>query len=460
MREYEMIIDEELRNGLSPFRTTPFNSRVLQECLGFRLADSGLESYELKTNPLSSIEIPYSWPFPQVLVGERYKILVVRDSLTNHEDVLYEISDDMQTLTHIASLPELLYGKGPLMEMADFGEYVIITNGKVMVYKDPSTNGWKEITSGSTIPMMKTICNFKGQAVGGNVTSSWYGCDEKFYVWSKIGDIDFTPDEYNLAGFRRDPFGGEVYHVRRLGDRVIGYSSRGITLINPVSSPTPTFGFEEMLDIGLKNVGAVGGSIDTQVFVGEDNIVRRITNKGVEELGYEHYMKQLDNIIVQYDPKNKDFYIGDKDKTFLLTRKGMTEIPQHPSAVWRANGSTYMIPDIVDEYYQTIVTQPFDMGYGGQKTIFEIETDLAPTSYPEVAVDYYNKLSTNGTTSYIPLNNQNLCSIIASGNAFAVRIRTEPVYEDTRIGYIKVRYKMTDLRGIRGIYAPPIRGQR
>ena len=28
------------------------------------------------------------------------------------------------------------------------------------------------------------------------------------------------------------------------------------------------------------------------------------------------------------------------------------------------------------------------------------------------------------------------------------------------IDYIKVRYKMTDLRGIRGVYAPPLRGQR
>ncbi|MHA1808027.1 MAG: hypothetical protein ACTSX2_10710, partial [Candidatus Thorarchaeota archaeon] len=90
MREFELIIDEALKNGLSPFRTTPFNTQVLDECLGFRCGQIGLEGYEEKTNPLPATpDIYYSWPFPQFFTGERYNFLVVRDEVDMFADLVY-----------------------------------------------------------------------------------------------------------------------------------------------------------------------------------------------------------------------------------------------------------------------------------------------------------------------------------------------------------------------------------
>ena len=77
--------------------------------------------------------------------------------------------------------------------------------------------------------MMKTICNFKGQAIGGGVISDWHDCDETFYIWGKIGEMDFTPTMRNTEGFRRCPYGGKIIHVRRLDDNVIGYSDKGVS---------------------------------------------------------------------------------------------------------------------------------------------------------------------------------------------------------------------------------------
>jgi len=144
----------------------------------------------------------------------------------------------------------------------------------------------------------------------------------------------------------------------------------------------------------------------------------------------------------------------------LLSPKGLTEIPQHPSAVWRRNKETYCLPEIVDDYDALIVTSPFDMGYAGQKTVFSMETDILFVKDPEVAVSYYNDVLTFGTTDYVPLNDQNIAAIIVSGNAFDFRLRYDPLYDNSRLSYIVVRYKMTDLRGIRGVYAPAPRGQR
>ena len=464
MREFELIVDEAFKNGLSPELTIPFNTQVLLECLGFRCGKFGLEPYVEGENPLpSALDMYYSWPYPQFMSGEGYNFLIVRDSLINHEDVVYVIADDMTTITYMFSIDELTFGVGTLMEVADFGEYAFMTNGVIMIYWDTTISDWHEITSSATIPMMRTICNFKGQAVGGNIVSSWHDCDETFYVWSKTGEMDFTPDRQNEAGYRRCPYGGEVYHVRRLGDIVVGYSSKGITLMTPVASPVATFGFREVSDVGLHNRGAMNGNLDRQIYVGEDLIIREVTSKGINELGYQQYMEQLagEDIIVNYDKSKGDFYIGNSFKTYLLSTNGLTEIPQHPSAVWRVDSdNVYMLPDATDDYYPLITIEPFDMGYKGQKTIATIESDAFSVANPYVAVDYALDLESWNSTPFVPSNNMGIATITAAGNMFRFKLRFDNIGSGFKIGYTKVRYKMTDLRGIRGVYAPPPRGQR
>ena len=466
MREFELLIDEALKNGLSPEEMVPFNTQILSECIGFRVGRLGLEAAELGENRLpSALNVLYSWPFPQFISGKSYNFLIVRDSITNLEDKVYQVSNDLQTVIHIFDIDQLTFGTGDLMEVADFGEYAFMTNGVIMIYWDPTLVDWNEVIASATIPMMKTVCNFKGMAVGGNVVSAWHDCDETFYIWSKIGEMDFTPDMQNEAGYRRDPFGGEVYHVRRLGDNVIGYSSKGITLMSPESVPVTTFGFKELHDVGVVNKGAMNGSLDRHVYVGNDFIIREVTSQGIKELGYKTYMDELqgEDIIVTYDKSKGDFYIGNSSKTYLLSPKGLTEVLQHPSAVWRAfedSDHICMLPETADSTKPLITTEVFDFQYKGQKTTATIETDAMICEGAAGAVDWANDLITWGFGSFVSLNDMGIVSITTSGNLFRFSLRFDSIYEGFRIGYMKVRYKMTDLRGIRGVYAPGIRGQR
>lgn len=453
MREYELIIDEHLKNGLSPFEKTPFNSKLLEECLGYRCGNAGLEIYEQKENPFSSaFSIAYNWPFPQVIIGERYNVLVVRD---DSGDNVYIFTDD-----HSLSLAATIT-QGNLLQVADFGEYIFMTNGSEMIYWDVVSSSWISTTSITTIPLMSAICNFNGQAIGGNISSDWYDCDETYYVWSKIGEMNFTPEQDNMAGYRRCPFGGEVYHTKKLGKFVIGYSSKGLTAIVPVSEPAATFGFSEMSDVGLINQGALNGSIFKHVYVDSNYHLKEVTNDGVKDLGYKSYIEQLAgaDIIVNYDKLKKDFYISNGEKSFLYSPNGLSEIPQHPSAVWSLNGSTYILPDSEDDFEHLITSAPFNMLYGGQKTVFSAESDAHIVSSPEMAVEYTNDLTSWNSGNYKPMNNQGVVALIASGNAFKIKLKSKPMYEDSLISYIKIRYKMTDLRGIRGVYASPPRGQ-
>ena len=470
MREFELLIDEALKNGLSPEDKLPVNAQFLFECLGFRCGKARLESHVLLTDPIPvTVDKYYDWPFPQFITGDAFNILVIRDT-TNQQDSVYSVSADHLTITSIFDVDELTFGKGTLMEVADFGEYAIMVNGVITIAWNPGLGSWVPSLATATIPLMKTICNFKGQAVGGNVVAgTWYDCDSTFYIWSKIGSIDFTPDEGNESGYKRCPYGGEVYHVKRIGDSVVGYSSKGIVLISPVDTPTATFGFIELSDIGLISKGAAAGDLHRHVYVGEDFILRDVSLQGdlskkqtVRELGYQSYMQQLtgEDIIVSYNPQTKDFYIGNSTKTFLLSPYGLTEVLQHPSAVWRSNKSSYMIPDVVDNDDPVICTEPFDMSYRGQKTVFSIETDVFRMTGPEAGLDYNSSSLVWTTVPYKPINDQGVAAIIASGDSFRFRLRFGTLYNATRVSYIKARYKMTDLRGIRGVYAPGIRGQQ
>jgi len=468
MREYELIIDEALKKGLNPERTIFSGSDYLWQALGFRIGRRGIEGYRpCDESPLDGlVDMLYSWPFPQWITGERYNFLIIRDSVVNMEDKVYVVADDY-TVTHIFDCDVLTFGLGTLMEVADFGEYAFMTNGVIMIYWDVGLADWHEIIASPTIPMMRTVCNFKGQMIGGCVLSAWHDCDEKFYCWSKIGQADFTPDRNNTAGYRRDPYGGVVYHTRRLGDSVIGYSSKGIVKMDHVSDPAPTFRFTELEDVGILNQGAMDGSLQRQIYVGTDLVIREITKEGIKELGYYQYVEDLgsdEDIIVKYDRIKKDFYIGNSSTTYLLSPYGLTQVPQHPSAVWtmsEEDDEIVMLPNTMDDpYVPLIASEVIDMGYRGNKTIFSMESDALLVFGPTVSVGWLNTLDVWGFTSDIPLNNEGIAAVIASGSDFCFQIKFTIVAESLRLSYIKVRYKMTDLRGIRGVYAPPLRGPK
>jgi len=140
--------------------------------------------------------------------------------------------------------------------------------------------------------------------------------------------------------------------------------------MSPVDSPVSTFKFDELSEVGLINQGAINGDLHRHVYVGEDYVLREVALHGqltqqytVAELGYKRYMKELigEDIIITYDPAKKDFYIGNSTKTYLLSPYGMTEVKQHPSAVWRSDNKSCMLPDAIDAHKHYLCTEIFNM---------------------------------------------------------------------------------------------------
>ncbi len=78
-----------------------------------------------------------------------------------------------------------------------------------------------------------------------------------------------------------------------------------------------------------------------------------------------------------------------------------------------------------------------------------------------IAIDWrVDKSESFQRTNFVSLNNEGIASIIASGIEFRFCIKFDSfIYDEDTLDYMKIRWKMTDLRGMRGIYAPPPRGQ-
>jgi len=456
MREYELEITD-LKKGLRPESRVPVNSNGLIECFGFRCGSYGLEGYEPFSSPVDvTIDLHSNWPFPQVIFNGAYRFLIDRDT-TGGKDVVYILDVDYE-VSETFELPYSTYGTGTLFEVVDFYDYVYITNGLVNIFFDSAYGRWRVGTQVADIPVAHTVCNFKGsQVIGGNISSSWHDCDERSVVWGRIGEMNFTPDKRNTAGFKPVVDGGIVYNTRVFNNSIIVYTSLGVTVMSATESTA--WSWDKLHEVGIVNKGAVGGNDKQHLFVDTENCLWKLSNEGLQRLGYQEFISTLTgNIIINYESTYGDFYISGSNKCYLLAN-GLSQIPQVPSAVWNDRG-IWCYPDTVSVTLPYLTTDKFDMGYRGSKTIFTIESGIENTDDSYIALDWIaNHSQAFQTTPWRLLNKEAIASQIIAGTDFRLLFKCTTADIDSRVDYFKVRYKMTDLRGVRGVYAPPLRGQ-
>lgn len=137
-------------------------------------------------------------------------------------------------------------------------------------------------------------------------------------------------------------------------------------------------------------------------------------------------------------------------------------MPSSMSAIW-FDDRLYGLPGstIPPTHIPLIVSETIDFGYRGQKTIFSIEAGISGAEGAEVAIDWRGS-TTEGfqRTNFVPLNSLGTAVLIATGVEFRLCIRFSSFLPFiSSLDYVKVRWKMTDLRGLRGVYASPPRGQ-
>ena len=414
-----------------------------------------------------------NWPYPQLLIGGTYQTIALRQPDVNGgQFIIMNVPEDSFVPEIVAEVRDDDYGSDYTpWEMADFGAYTMLTNGQAVVFYSTASGTFQVSNTLTTVPLARSICSFNNaQLVGGGVTSSWYDCDETYLFWSQIGNINCTPDRKNTAGYRRPRRGGTIYKVLQLEGMVLGYTSKEIVALVPVIEPAPTFRMEQVLPLGLCGRGAVGGNEHVHVCVDKAGVLWRIRPKQVERLGYAEYMTQLTaanirismNEVDSTDNTVGEFYITDGTKGFLLTPQGLTEIYQFPTGVGVVNGVLLAIMKEDDDVSAKVVSDTIDFGFRPSKTIGVMELGVTAGIGDTVEGSYYFKndirASDFSQTAWSVANANGVVSQKISGTDFRFAVRSDN-FEDFYIDSIKVRWKMTDMRSIRGVYSPPPRGQ-
>jgi len=454
MREFYLELDEYFKNGLRPDTSNPIGSPFLVELKNARPSSLGLRPYVATSLPYNADQAFFisdhvvQWPFPQVFFTKNYRFV-------GTEARMYSV-DALGVLTSLFG-----YNSTERWDLADMGEYMLAAKDGTAVWERAITGGWGPSTS---LPLCNSLIDLNGQVFMGGLSpwDTWTDLSERHVAWSDIGSSVFSLDRRNEAGYREYDFSGSVVEVKKLGQTAIVYGYNGIAAFRAVAEPAPTFAYKNVARIGLYNKGAVAGDDNEHCFVGSDGFIYKLDDQlKLTKLGYQEYMTQLSNgtLVVNYDSSEGDYYFSDGVRSFLLTENGLAEIFQRISTLEYYNGVKYGVSSDDTDSSFLAVTDRVDFGLRGRKTIECIESATAGGGSLSAAIDWRNDArEAFRRTSFVPFNSQGVSNIKVSATEFRFVLKCSS-YSDAFVSSATVRYKMDDMRSIRGIYAPPPRGQ-
>lgn len=424
MRHNWIDFTDKIFNGLRINPEVGRREMWLQECYNFTVEVGGLSPYL----PISKVATGFSesWPFPQIFWNNKIKILATKSQI-------YTIDDD-----YVAT-PVKETSEGGDWELVDYYDYVVLTNGSDIYYRDVDTGVFSRYPPDDDIPLFRTCCNFRGQAFIGNI-SGWNGMGSGSVAWSKIGEFSFAPDQRNEANFAPVTWNGEVYRLRALGDAVVAYGDKGCMALMPLPS-SQHVGSKELPIGGLRSRTAVDGDEHLHILVDEEGFVWKISRDMMpKRVGYREYMLLLDQdkLRVICDSRLRHYYITDGSRCFLLTSYGMSEIFQCPTSVYGREGYIYNENDT----HAKVVTSLSDFGYPGIKSISCVDADTEANNLQAIAVN-------EGYEIFVRANPQGTGYPILAGDRLGVGVRMDD-YQSGTITGLKTSFIMQDKNAVRG----------
>jgi hypothetical protein len=434
-QEFQFQLEQkQLHAGIK--RHSGYIVPAVEEAYNLEVSPTGLVPY----TPLEMLyEFTPEWPFPWLMGGAGMMFTVDKINDTTGSLEVWEGTDS----THIADLTF------PSMTLYDLPDLAVFDTYRVLTGTFGVRAGIGDDLAVTTdIPKARSCCNYKGQLVLGGILEEFYDCDETFVAFSNIGDITMVPDWKNEAGYRPINYVGRVYRVRRLGDHVAVYGEHGVVLLSGVSSPTPTLGMQEIEKIKMASPAAADGGFRWHVVVDDLGYLWQISPEGAQNLGYRDAISQmtLSLVVVTYDPVYDRVFISDGDLSFVMTDNGLTQVYQIVSGVAGYQGTGYFVGDEDNEDYRLVVG-PFDFGYNALKTVYTVESDTGDFVGLQVPVSgEYTLVKT------VPLNDVGVGMPIVAGKSFMVVVTGEDFNEHPN--HILLRWKMSDLRGVRGYFQP------
>lgn len=458
MRELESILQKALTKGLRSNQWSAKNEEWLVECYNLVPGREGLEPFQILTDPfaeggllLSDGVTPFlladgtplllggpTWPFPQIFIGRNFWLYCGQERI-------YTFNTSFET-THVLDVTA-----GGRWDFIDYGTFLILLNGSVIVTVDADTGVFSQVTSSTTFPRISTGCDYKGQIVGGNVKTTWHGADTKSVVWSRVGSMDFVFEDNNSAGWRGTKHDGNLLRTMRLGDFVVAYFEGGVSLLTPKGS---VWGEQEAIDIGILSRDAVGGSLRRHIFVDREYRLWSASADGkFDLLDYEEYISTLlnDTIVVECDEARDEFYIADGNECYFYNGRGLAKISQVPTSVVDIRGIRYGTFLEADDTNGYVTFDTVDFGQAGFKSLEYMKLGVRSTAQIHTSVYWRNAVNASfSQTPWILVSPEGHAGNMVTALDLRPSIRFS-TFSDTVLSYVTMATKFGDRRFVRGL---------
>ena len=448
MREFESVFDKGLLQGLRSESIEPVKDQRLVTLKNLRPHEFGLRPIEAMTYPFADV---FAFPYPQMFLLRELRVMAT-------ETAVYECDSSWSPTLKLSGLV-----LGDVWQVADFGDFLLMTNGSQMVQR--SAGGvWSSFASTSSIPAMKTVCNFRGQAVGGNITG-WEDCDQNYVAWSDIGSMEFYPglrtyegttsnqSPKNEAGYAPMSWNGAVLRVLELGDLIVVYGENGISLLKPAKQ---YMAIKELNLPGIPVAGAVGGSGRGHVFVDYGGELWMIGPDGKpKNLGYGEFIQEMDasELMVSYNPQQNEYYISDGQITYMLGKNGLCQVHQLVSSCVFDMGVLYGTYVSDDDTSGTVITDVMDFSQRAFKTLATLSANCSSAS--DMWMQVYWRSNNKGSfaqSGWQWINPTGFTTPMITAIDFKLAFKADS-YIDCKLAYLKSRLKLSDKRAIRGIHS-------
>ena len=153
MREFPFKFDEGLQKGLRSSESVPRSSQWLVQALGVIPEDDLLQTIPQLPTAINATGETY--PYPQIFKLLNFILICGKRAIYE-----YDIDSGSLNLVFVAS------SAGATWSYADFNDYILLTNGSVLVERDPITGSYRE-PNDCGVPSCLCICNLNGQIIVG-----------------------------------------------------------------------------------------------------------------------------------------------------------------------------------------------------------------------------------------------------------------------------------------------------
>lgn len=260
-----------------------------------------------------------------------------------------------------------------------------------------------------------------------------------FIKWSKIGELDFTIDNSNLAGERPLDWRGAIWHVAKLGKGAVAYGKNGVTILTPHDR---AWGINTIRRVGLKNKGAFAGNDSIHFFVDSAGRLWKLTD-GLEKLDYAEFLSTMGTVILSLDSERMLLYITDGTSGYVygVDSNSLGECAENITGLGSQSGVLYVTSDgEIDTPKFNICTDVYDLGTRRPKTIRTMDLGTNTSEYLRVAVDYKTSYKKDFRQSpWFIVNPSGKAFPTCYGVEFRFRIKSM-IYEYFELDYMRLKF--------------------